>query len=66
MAKKKKQPTHRGPGQPRKYQLGQVVRVLLQLPADLAAAVDAKALALGMKRTAALQVAARQWTERKR
>jgi hypothetical protein len=61
---KKSTAAPRGPGQPRKYTAG-VVTLLLRLPADLAEAVREKARALGMKRTAALQQAVREWTRRK-
>lgn len=59
MAKKKQ----RGPGQPRKYEPGKVFWVNLQLPLDLARRLDKRAKALGLKRTAAVQAAVREWVE---
>ena len=62
MAKKK----HRGPGQPRKYEPGKVLWMNLQLPLDLAKRLDKRAKAEGLKRTAAVQQAVREWVEDKR
>jgi hypothetical protein len=53
-----------GPGRPRKYDPANLVRVLLQLPADLGHRLDARAARLGISRTEAIQEAIRAWLKR--